>query len=292
VNAKLEKPPWLKVRLGRGPGYSRLKKIVRGGDLHTVCEEAMCPNMGRCWEQGRATLMILGDACTRNCRFCSVACRARGERDEDEPRRVAEAVKTMGLSDVVITSVTRDDLDDGGAGIWAETVRKVREAVQGVFVEVLVPDFGGSMEALDTVLETGPDVFGHNLETVRSLYPGVRRGADYERSLRVLGRGHEHGLITKTGIMVGLGETTQEVLDLMGDAAEAGCSILYVGQYLQPTKEHLPVDRYVEPSEFEMYREQGFGAGFKVVVSGPLVRSSYHSDEQEEYVRGGAESQC
>jgi len=288
LNTSLKKPAWLKVRLPSGAAYKKMRDIVRGRQLHTVCEEALCPNLGTCWEHGRATIMILGEACTRNCSFCNVGQSRSGEVDTGEPGRVAEAVKAMDLKDVVVTSVTRDDLEDGGAGIWAETVLAIREAVPGIIVEVLVPDFGGSEQALDKVIATRPDVFGHNMETVRSLYSRVRPEADYERSLHVLRRGNESGLTVKTGIMVGLGETAEEVLETMGEARSTGCSILYVGQYLQPTKEHLPVNRYVEPAEFERYENAGLEAGFDVVVSGPLVRSSYHSDEQEAFVRSGS----
>lgn len=287
MSTGLKKPEWLKVRLPSGAAYKKMRDIVRGRQLHTVCEEALCPNLGTCWEHGRATIMILGEACTRNCSFCNVGQNLSGEVDTGEPGRVAEAVKAMDLKDVVVTSVTRDDLEDGGAGIWAETVLAIRAAVPGIIVEVLVPDFGGSEQALEKVIATRPDVFGHNMETVRSLYSRVRPEADYERSLQVLRRGNESGLTVKTGIMVGLGETAEDVLETMGDARNTGCSILYIGQYLQPTKEHLPVNRYVEPAEFDRYEKAGLEAGFDVVVSGPLVRSSYHSDEQEAFVRSG-----
>ena len=283
-HAELPKPPWLKVRLRQGANCARLRRIVRDGDLHTVCEEALCPNQGQCWEHGRATLMILGDRCTRNCRFCGVSSERPARCDSDEPRRVADAVKAMGLADVVVTSVTRDDLPDGGAGVWADTVRRIRAAAADICVEVLVPDFGGSETALDTVLAAGPDVWGHNLETVPGLYPSVRPQADYARSLDVLRRGHAAGRIVKTGIMLGLGETAADVAAPMRDAREAGADIFYAGQYLRPSREHLPVVRYVEPAEFDAYGEHGREIGFPVVVSGPLVRSSFHSDEQAAYV--------
>jgi len=261
-----------------------MRGLVHDRQLHTVCEEALCPNLGRCWEEGRATLMILGEACTRNCSFCNVHPGAPGDYDEDEPRRVAEAAREMGLKDVVLTSVTRDDLPDGGAAIWAESVRAVREAVPGVRIEVLVPDFGGSAEALATVLETAPDVFGHNLETVKALYARARPQADYQRSLDVLRQGHEAGLITKSGIMLGLGETKEQVLELMRDARAVSCNILYVGQYLQPSSDHIAVEEYVTPEQFDAYGDEGKALGFDVVVSAPLVRSSYHTDEQAEFV--------
>ena len=279
------KPDWLKVRLGQGPNYGRVKRIIRDRKLHTVCEEALCPNMGRCWEQGCATVMILGDTCTRGCTFCAVGSGKPGAADGKEPGRVARAVKAMGLNDVVITSVTRDDVEDGGARIWADTIRCVQEAVPGICVEVLIPDFGGDREALAAVFRARPEVLGHNLETVPELYARARPRADYRRSLDVLRLAHGGGLVTKTGIMVGLGETAEQVVALMGDAVGAGCDIFTVGQYLQPTKEHLPVERYVEPSEFDGYRERGLSLGLKVVVSGPLVRSSLYCEEQAEFLR-------
>ena len=288
----IPKPPWLRVRLGGGPGYKRLHAILQARNLRTVCDEALCPNKGRCWENGRATIMILGDVCSRRCAFCNVTPGKPAPCDAGEPRRVAEAVKAMGIHDVVITSVTRDDLADGGAAIWAETLRRIREAVPAILLEVLVPDFGGSPEALDRVLEARPTILGHNLETVSELYGKVRPQADYRRSLAVLSHAHRRGFTTKTGIMVGVGETAEQVHDTMSDALKAGCDILYIGQYLQPSRKHLPVLRYVEPGEFDDYRQRGLKMGFKVVVSAPLVRSSYHSEEQAAYVatRGAGSS--
>jgi lipoic acid synthetase len=282
---KQPKPDWLKVKIGSGPTYSRVRNIVEKNSLHTVCQEALCPNMGACWENGRATLMILGNNCTRSCSFCNVASATPSACDADEPQRVADAVKEMDLREIVITSVTRDDLADGGADIWTRTINSIRSATPGIIVEVLIPDFKGSETNLNTVMTTKPEVFGHNLETVAALYPRVRPGADYARSLGVLQRAHDYGLVTKTGLMVGLGETTEDVLDLMRETADLGCDILYIGQYLQPTPDHLPVHRYVEPDEFAMYREQGLKAGFKVVVSAPLVRSSYYSKEQADFLQ-------
>ncbi len=280
------KPQWLRVRLPSGENYSRLKGIVDSGKLHTVCKEAMCPNMGECWNHGRATLMILGETCSRSCRFCSVGSGEPHGCDEDEPVRVAEAVSAMGLKEVVITSVTRDDLPDGGAGIWADTIRCIREKNPSIQVEVLVPDFKGSRKSFDVVASRCPEVFGHNLETVKRIYGAVRPEADYEQSLNVLRWSVEKRMVTKTGIMVGLGETDEEIYELMGDAADTGCEILYIGQYLQPSKEHLSVDRYVEPELFDEYRKRGLAIGFEVVVSAPLVRSSYHTEEQSAYVAG------
>ncbi len=280
----LRKPDWLKLPLGHGPRFHAVERIVHGGGLHTVCEEALCPNKGRCWQQGHATLMILGDRCTRGCPFCSVQSECDGTVDAEEPRRVAEAVKEMKLWDVVLTSVTRDDLPDGGAAIWAETIRRIRDTVPGVMIEVLVPDFGGDDDALRAVTAASPDVFGHNLETPAALYPRVRPQADYARSLRLLEQAKQQGMLTKSSVMVGLGETRSQVIDTMRDARRAGCEIFYVGQYLQPTREHLDVERYVEPAEFDEYKQAGLALGFGVVVSEPLVRSSFHSDEQARYV--------
>ena len=284
------KPEWLRVKLGAGSEFARIRRIVGDGRLHTVCQEAMCPNMGECWNQGRATLMILGQVCSRSCRFCNVASAIPGECDKDEPRRVAEAVSMMGLKEVVVTSVTRDDLPYGGAGIWAQTMRSIRELNPGIQLEVLVPDFNADRRAFDLVAAERPEIFGHNLETVRRMYDAVRPHADYDQSLRVLEWSSDVGMITKTGIMVGVGETDEEVFELMDDARSAGCRILYVGQYLQPTKKHWPVARYVEPAIFEKYRRRGIDKGFDVVVSGPLVRSSYHSEEQTRFVRSHVSS--
>jgi lipoyl synthase len=282
--ARLRKPPWLRVKLPQGEAVERLRAVVDGLRLHTVCQEALCPNLGLCWGHGRATLMILGGTCTRGCSFCNVTGGRPAGCDFDEPARVGAAVKEMGLRDVVITSVTRDDLPDGGASLWAETVRTVRAAVPGVMIEVLVPDFGGSAEALAAVVAARPDVLGHNLETVKSLYPRVRPQASYPRSLELLSRAHAAGMIAKTSVMVGLGERPEEVRALMEDARSVGCEILFIGQYLQPSRRHMPVARYVEPAEFDAWRERGLAMGFTVVVSAPLVRSSYHSDEQERHV--------
>ncbi len=280
------KPQWLRVRLPSGENFSRLKGIVDSGNLHTVCKEAMCPNMGECWNHGRATLMILGDTCSRSCRFCNVGSGKPHGCDQGEPERVADAVSEMGLNEVVVTSVTRDDLHDGGARIWADVIRCIRGKNPSIQVEVLVPDFNGSLESFRIVAAERPEVFGHNLETVRRMYRVARPEADYEQSLNILRWSAQEGMITKTGIMVGLGETDEEIYELINDAAGTGCEILYIGQYLQPTKQHLAVDRYVEPCMFEVYREKGLESGFKVVVSAPLVRSSYHSEEQCSYVAG------
>jgi len=272
------RPPWLKAKIPGGENYARLKNLIDTQRLHTVCEEARCPNMGECWNSGTATFMILGDICTRSCGFCAVKTgRPDYGLDWDEPRRVAEAVQRMRLRHAVITSVNRDERSDGGAPIFAETIRLIRELLPGCSVEVLIPDFKGSEEALGIVLEARPDILNHNLETVPRLYKTVRPQADYTQSLEVLARSKERGMKTKTGLMLGIGEKTDEVLEVMKDAIKSGCDILTLGQYLQPTKEHLPIDRYVHPDEFLMLKEEGISMGFRHVESGPLVRSSYHA---------------
>ncbi len=282
ANQKIQdrKPEWLKVQMRIGGNYSDLKRIVQKSNLNTVCQKALCPNIYECWERRSATLMILGDVCTRSCRFCSVKTGSPTMFDSDEPLRIAEAVRKIGLKYCVITSVTRDDLPDGGAFIWAETIRQIRRMNQGCSVEVLIPDFNGDNEALQTVFESHPQIMGHNVETVPRLYQTVRPQADYEQSLALLKKSVKFGLITKSALMVGLGESTSEVLEVMRDVGETGCHILSVGQYLQPTKAHLPLDRFVHPDEFQMYRDEGLKLGFKWVESAPLVRSSYHADKQ------------
>lgn len=278
------KPPWIRVKIGQNELFQATKERLHAHGLHTVCEEAFCPNLGHCWSRGRATLLILGDRCTRGCRFCNVDKRAVLPPDPDEPRRVGEAVRDAGLKEVVITSVTRDDLPDGGAFLWAQTVAAIRAAVPGILVEVLVPDFGGNRSALETVFATRPDVFGHNVETVPRLYPQARPQADYLRSLDVLRRASDAGLITKTSLMLGLGETFDEIGQTLRDARAAGCRIFYAGQYLQPSPRHLPVTRYVEPSEFATLRDAAYALGFDFVASDPLVRSSYHEEGQSAFV--------
>lgn len=274
------KPPWLKVRVRTGTHYSVLKGIVRNGNLHTVCEEALCPNIFECWERRSATLMILGDVCTRSCGFCSVKTGRPSWNDPDEPRRTAEAVRKMGLRHCVITSVNRDELPDGGAAVWAETIRQIRQKNPDCSVEVLIPDFKGDRDDLRTVFEAEPDILGHNMETVPRLYSKVRPQARYEWSLNVLRESRSFGLRTKTAFMLGLGELADEVFCLMEDVAETGCDIVAIGQYLQPTKNHLPVGRFVHPDEFSVFRKAGLDMGFKWVEAGPLVRSSYHADRQ------------
>jgi lipoic acid synthetase len=282
------RPEWLRVKFFGGERYQELKRTMRTLDLHTVCESARCPNMGECWEHGTATFMILGDICTRACGFCAVPSgKPARPPDEDEPLRVAEAVARMGLRYAVVTSVNRDDQPDGGAKIFARTIEEIRRRVPGCKVEVLIPDFRGNWDALNLVLATRPDVLNHNTETVPRLYRQVRKGAMYERSLELLRRSKEaHPEVpTKTGLMLGLGEEKEEVLDTLQDLAAQGTDILTLGQYLQPTREHLPIVRYVHPDEFAEFKILGEAMGFKHVEAGPLVRSSYHAFEQTESAR-------
>ncbi|HKI10528.1 MAG TPA: lipoyl synthase [Candidatus Acidoferrum sp.] len=279
------RPDWLRVRFFGGDRYHNLKRVMRTLDLHTVCESARCPNMGECWEHGTATFMILGDICTRACGFCAVPSgKPAGPPDEDEPLRVAEAVAHMGLRYAVVTSVNRDDQPDGGARIFARTIQEIRNRVPGCKVEVLIPDFRGDWNALETVLAVKPDILNHNTETVPRLYRQVRKGALYERSLELLRRAKQThpDVPTKTGMMLGLGEQKEEVLETMRDLAAQGTDIFTLGQYLQPTRQHLPVIRFVHPGEFAEYKVLGEQMGFKHVESGPLVRSSYHAFDQAE----------
>jgi len=276
-----QRPEWLKAKIPGGTGYVRIDSIMRSHKLHTVCEEARCPNMGECWNLGTATFMILGDICTRSCSFCAVKTgRPDYGLDWDEPRRVVEAVELMKIRHAVITSVNRDERKDGGAPIFAETVRLIHERVPNCKVEVLIPDFKGSEDALNMVLVSKPDILNHNLETVPRLYRTVRPQANYRQSLEVLQRAKQKGCRTKTGLMLGIGERTEEILEVMNDAHGVGCDILTMGQYLQPTKNHQPIDRYVHPDEFNMLKEEGLKMGFLHVESGPLVRSSYHAAGQ------------
>lgn len=274
-----KRPDWLKVKLPIGQNFSDLNQLVKDSRLNTVCQEAKCPNMGECWNNRTATFMILGDTCTRSCGFCNVKLGIPNELDLDEPRRVAEAVEILQLKHAVITSVNRDELKDGGASIFAETVRLIRQQVPGCTVEILIPDFKGSEMAFEIIMQNPPDILNHNLETVNRLYHAVRPQAKYERSLELIRWFKSRNLTTKSGIMVGIGEKPEEVLELMQDLIEHGCDILTIGQYLQPTKVHLPVDRYVTPDEFRMYKSEGLKLGFKAVESAPLVRSSYHADK-------------
>jgi lipoic acid synthetase len=273
------KPDWLKIQLPTGPNYAGVKKIVRENKLHTICEDGNCPNMGECWGSGTATLMILGNVCTRSCSFCAVATGRPNEYDLDEPRRVAEAVKLMKLKHCVITSVNRDELKDKGSIVWADTIRMIKLVNPGTTIETLIPDFKSDWEALERVLDQNPEVISHNMETVKRLYRIVRPQAKYERSLEQIKRTKEYGLRTKSGIMVGLGETEDEVFEIMDDLVAHGCDVMTIGQYLQPTKMHLQVKEYVTPKQFERYTEVGLKKGFKIVESGPMVRSSYHAEK-------------
>ena len=328
-----KKPDWLRAKVPGGPEYQRLKNVLHEHKLFTVCEEAGCPNMGECWSRGVATIMILGDTCTRACGFCNVKTGRPKALDKDEPRRVAESMRLMWehakLKHIVITSVNRDELPDGGAAIWAETIVRTREACPGLSIEVLIPDFEGNWGALQMVIDARPHIINHNLETVRRMYPAVRPSAKFDRSLELLRRCKEQGVVAKTGIMVGIGERDDEVLGLMEEviegtkarrhegtrgenhqvtksrseaaAMEAGsslrdsvtrdsvtssCDILTIGQYLQPTRNHLPIDRWVTPEQFKVFQEEGLRRGFRVVESGPLVRSSYHADHQADALTG------
>jgi lipoic acid synthetase len=276
----LPKPPWLKVRLPTGEPYWRVKELLDQHDLHTVCESAACPNRGECWARGTATFMILGNVCTRSCGFCNVITGKPTELDLEEPARVAEAVRKLSLKYAVITSVNRDELKDGGAAVWAETIRAVRALNPGTAIEVLIPDFCSNWQALDVVLDARPDVLNHNIETVPRLYLEVRPQGRYDRSLEVLARSKKAGLTTKSGLMMGLGERDEEVLEVMQDWRKAGVDLITLGQYMQPTEKHLAVKRYVEPETFAFLQEQGIAMGFTNVFAGPLVRSSYHADEQ------------
>lgn len=275
------RPEWLKVRLPSGETYSEINRLLKSSRLNTVCKEANCPNIGECFNQRTATFLILGDVCTRGCRFCNVTKGLTNPVDYEEPERVAQAVKEMGLRHVVVTSVTRDDLHDGGAGVYVQTISMIRKHNPESTVEVLIPDFKGSIESLNAVLNESPDILNHNIETVPRLYKVVRPGAIYEQSLYLL----EHvkkvrqDILTKSGIMLGLGEELKEVLEVMADLREAGCEILTIGQYLSPGKRHLPVERYYHPDEFDELKKKGLELGFSHIESGPLVRSSYHALE-------------
>jgi len=280
----LKKPPWLKKRLPPIQDLMKVKSILEETTLHTVCEEARCPNLGECFSNGTATILILGDICTRNCGFCAVQHGMPTALDETEPERVAQAVKRMGLQYVVITSVTRDDLKDGGASHFAKTIRAIRALDRKIKIEMLIPDFKGELSSLMAVLEGSPDVLNHNIETIQRLYPEVRPQADYIRSLDLLKRSKKEypRIITKSGFMLGLGEEKEEVLGLMEDLKRVGCSLLTIGQYLQPRPDRLPVVRYIPPEEFEEYQKIGIEKGFKSVASSPFVRSSFHASRMFE----------
>jgi lipoic acid synthetase len=275
------RPEWLKVRIRANQEFDRVNDLIKDLSLHTVCQEARCPNIFECWAEGTATFMILGDICTRHCGFCAVGKGRPGTLDPDEPRHVGEAVKQLGVKHAVVTSVNRDELSDGGADHFAQTIRWIRRLNPGTRVEVLIPDFCGNENALNIVLESRPDVLNHNTETVARLYKKVRPDAKYEQSLELLRRAdsrkQEYPLLTKSGVMVGLGEELGELLETFGDIAGTGCDILTVGQYLAPTPRHIPIEKYYSPDEFEYLKSKALGMGFRYVESGPLVRSSYHA---------------
>ena len=277
----VKKPKWLKVKLNTGENFKDMKNLMKENSLNTVCEEARCPNIYECWDSRTATVMILGDTCTRSCGFCSVKTGKPNLVDNDEPTRVADLVKKLNLRHVVITSVDRDDLKgDYGARIWYDTVSKIKEKVPKCTVEILTPDFRYHKPALDLVYSSKPDIFSHNIECVKRISKSVRRNSDWDRTLNVLKHAVDNGMLTKTGMMVGLGETDEEVFEAMKFTRSIGVEIFNIGQYLQPTIKHLPVDRYVDPEIFSLYKNYGLKIGFKVVESGPLVRSSYHADQQ------------
>jgi lipoyl synthase len=278
---RIPKPAWLRRRLPTGRAYEAVRSMVKKGHLHTVCQEAQCPNQFECFSHHTATFLIMGDRCTRNCKFCAVAHGPEALPDPAEPQRVAEAAAAMGLSYVVVTSVTRDDLPDGGSKLFADTIAAIRKEIDGARVEVLIPDFQGNAEALKTVLAAEPDVLNHNLETVARLYPRVRPEADYAQSLELIRRTSEWApkVPAKSGLMLGLGENEEELLAALEDLRENGCRLLTLGQYLQPTRSHLPVDRYVPPEEFDRLKEKAMAMGFDRVAAGPFVRSSYHAGD-------------
>jgi lipoic acid synthetase len=275
----VRKPDWLKIRLPKGENYLKVKGLLEEQGLHTICTSGKCPNLGECWAVGTATFMILGDICTRSCKFCATKTGKPLPPDRNEPAKVALTAKLMNLNHAVITSVDRDDLPDGGAGIWAATIQEFRKQCPGTTLETLIPDFGGNSHNLSRVIAEKPEIISHNLETVRRLTPLVRSAAKYERSLEVLKRIAESGITAKSGIMVGLGETEEEVMETMDDLRKVNCSIMTIGQYLQPTREHLPVVDYISPEQFEMYRMAGLEKGFTHIESKPLVRSSYHAEK-------------
>lgn len=275
---KVKKPAWLKVKLPTGENYRKVRSLVDANKLHTICESGNCPNMGECWGEGTATFMILGNICTRSCSFCAVATGRAHNYDLEEPQRVANAIKLMGVKHAVITSVNRDELPDKGAGVWADTIRLVKQESPGTTMETLIPDFLTHWDLLYRVIDEKPEVVSHNMETVHRLYRKVRPQAKYERSLEQIKRTKERGRRTKSGIMLGLGETEKEVLEIMDHLVANGCDVLTLGQYLQPTKMHLNVEEFITPEQFAFYKEAGLQKGFAYVESGALVRSSYHAE--------------
>jgi|TARA_Y100001001_G_C7933805_1_gene283031 lipoic acid synthetase len=277
-------PKWLKVKMPGGPNYTKLKGIMRESDLHTVCEEARCPNIGECWERQTATFMILGDTCTRACTYCAVNTGTPSGLDLEEPIRLARTVVNLSLKYVVITSVNRDDLPDGGAFVFAQCIKQIRKNLPSCKIEVLTPDFEGNLDSLQVVMDAGPDTFNHNIETVRRVFPRVRAKGDFDLSLKILSQAKEFNrtAVTKSGMMVGLGETMDEIVQTMEDLRKVDCELLTIGQYLRPSQKHAPISKWYTPKEFEELRKQGENLGFKNVASGPLVRSSYHAEEQHE----------
>jgi lipoic acid synthetase len=273
-------PSWFKVDAKTGPDYLELKQTVERLKLHTICEEARCPNRWECWNARTATFLILGDICTRRCHYCSVKTGRPPAVDHEEPRRVAEAVQALGLRHAVITSVNRDELEDGGAAIFAETIRQIRELSPACTIEVLIPDFEGNVAALAMVCAEKPEILNHNIETVRRLFPAIRPQGKYQRSIELLSQAKQLGMTTKSGLILGMGETIREAREVMCDLRAVHCDIITIGQYLQPTREHLPVARFCDPSEFALLKEEGIALGFTRVESGPLVRSSYHAEQQ------------
>ena len=276
-------PPWFKLKIEAGPSYRRIQSLVREKRLHTICEEARCPNKWECWNNRTATFLLLGDVCTRRCHYCSVTTGRPDAVDRQEPERVAETVRTLDLRHAVLTSVNRDELDDGGASVFAATIHAIRRRLQTCTIEVLVPDFQGRRASLDVVLTANPEIFNHNIETVPRLFPVVRPQGKYDRSLQVLQWAKARGARTKSGLMVGMGETNEELLSVLRDLRAVGCGMVSIGQYLQPTKKHRVVKRYYEPEEFENLKRYGMALGFRHVESGPLVRSSYHAEQQTHY---------
>lgn len=275
----VKKPDWLKISIGSNERYTKTKQIVESHRLHTICSSGRCPNMGECWGRGTATFMIGGNICTRSCKFCNTQTGKPLPLDTNEPLHVAESIRLMKLTHAVITSVDRDDLNDLGAAHWADTIREIKRLNPDTTIEVLIPDFQGREELIQMVIDATPNIISHNMETVRRISPDVRSAADYDRSLKVIKQISQNGVVSKSGIMVGLGETPEEVEELMDDLLEAGCEILTIGQYLQPTYKHYPVAAYITPEQFVEYKETGLEKGFRQVESAPLVRSSYHAEK-------------
>jgi len=277
-NSTQRKPDWLKIKLPKGTNFTQVKSIVQRYNLHTICTSGKCPNMGECWTAGTATLMILGDICTRSCKFCATKTGRPSPIDPEEPANVAKSIQLMGLKHAVLTSVDRDDLEDKGAGHWAQTISEIKKLTPNVTMEVLIPDFDGNTKLIQQVIDASPNIISHNLETVRRLTPQIRSRAKYDVSLKVISTIAQSGIIAKSGIMVGIGETFDEVVETMDDLLVAGCKVFTIGQYLQPTNSHLPVKEYIHPDVFEKYKLIGLERGFKNIESAPLVRSSYHAE--------------